>query len=126
MGLRAFLHVKLDVEDLERSLEFYCGRLGLRQIVRYDRDDGIVIVQLSPTGEPPGVELWYEAPGTALHNDRLHIAFAVEGVSEVVEALRRHGVPIEREPFRIGHERIAFIRDPDGYLIELNEDLGAD
>jgi lactoylglutathione lyase len=116
--------VKLDVEDLERSLEFYCGRLGLRQIVRYDRDDGIVIVQLSPTGTTPGIELWYEAPGTALRNDRLHIAFAVDGVLEVVEALRSHGVLIEREPFRIGHERIAFIRDPDGYLIELNEDLG--
>lgn len=125
MGLRAFLHVKLDIEDLERSLEFYCGRLGLRQIVRYDRDDGIVIVQLSPTGEPPGIELWYEAPRTALRNDGLHIAFAVDGVPEVVEALRSHGVLIEQEPFRIGHERIAFIRDPDGYLIELNEDLGA-
>ena len=124
MGVTAFLHVKLDVEDLDRSLEFYCGRLAMRQVARYDRDDGVTLVQISPTGRPPGIELWYEPPWKALRRDRLHVALAVCELSQLVEALRRQGVAIEREAFRIGHELIAFIRDPDGYLIELNEDLG--
>jgi lactoylglutathione lyase len=121
MPLLAFLHVKLDVQDLAASLEFYQGKLGLRPIVRYDRTDGITIVQLSPTGLPPGVELWYEPPHGPLETDRLHVAFAVEDVEGMIRQLRTQGIVIEREPFLIGHEVIAFIRDPDGYLIELNE-----
>ncbi|HET7232367.1 MAG TPA: VOC family protein [Longimicrobium sp.] len=121
MGVTAFLHVKLDVADLERARRFYCDLLSLRPIVRYDRDDGVTILQLSPTGEPPGVELWYEPPFRPDPGDRLHIAFAVTDLPAVVARIRDSGWPIEREPFRIGHEQIAFVRDPDGYLIELNE-----
>jgi catechol 2,3-dioxygenase-like lactoylglutathione lyase family enzyme len=121
MPLISFHHVKLDVEDLGRSLDFYCGLLGLKQIVRYDRDDGVSIVQLSTTGQPPGVELWHEPPWAGLRNERLHFAFAVTGLASLVEDLRTRGVVVEIEPFTIGHEKIAFLRDPDGYLIELNE-----
>lgn len=122
MPLKAFLHVKLDVQDLERSLDFYCGKLRLRQIVRYDLPGGGVIVQVSPTGQPPGIELWYERPFKGFDNDRLHVAFEVEDVEAEVRELRGRGVRVEQEPFRKGHEVIAFLRDPDGYLIELNED----
>lgn len=122
MPLKAFLHVKLDVQDLERSLDFYCGKLRLRQIVRYDLPEGGVIVQVSPTGRPPGIELWYERPFKGFDNDRLHVAFEVEDVEAEVRELRTRGVSVEQEPFRKGHEVIAFLRDPDGYLIELNED----
>src|ERR1700685_2450023 len=121
MPLNSFHHVKLDVEDLERSLHFYESLLGLRQIVRYDRADGVTIVQLSPSGQPPGIELWYEPPWKGLRNERLHFAWAATGLASLVEDLRARGVTIEIEPFSIGHEHIAFLRDPDGYLIELNE-----
>jgi lactoylglutathione lyase len=121
MSLQTFLHVKLDVEDLMRSLDFYCDKLQLKQIVRYDLPNNAVIVQVSPTGQPPGVELWYEKPFKGFNNNRLHIAFEVDDVVGTVSELRRRGVFIEQEPFRKGHELIAFIRDPDGYLIELNE-----
>ena len=122
MTVKAFLHVKIDVEDLERSLDFYCGKLLLQQIVRYDLPLGTVIVQVSPTGQPPGIELWYEKPFKGFDNDRLHVAFEVEDVERTVRELRERGVWIEQETFRKGHELIAFLRDPDGYLIELNED----
>lgn len=120
--INAFLHVKLDVEDLMRSLDFYCDKLQLKQIVRYDLPNKVVIVQISPTGRPPGIELWYEKPFKSFNNNRLHVAFEVQDLVGTVRDLRQRGVFIEQEPFRKGHELIAFVRDPDGYLIELNED----
>jgi lactoylglutathione lyase len=121
MTLKAFLHVKIDVQDLERSLDFYCNKLQLKQIVRYDLPNDAVIVQVSPTGEPPGLELWYERPFKGFNNDRLHVAFEVEDIEAQVRELTLVGVHIEQMPFQKGHELIAFLRDPDGYLIELNE-----
>jgi lactoylglutathione lyase len=117
--------VKIDVQDLERSLHFYCGLLGLKQIVRYDLPNGIAIVQLSPTGKPPGIELWHEPPWKGFCNERLHFAFEVDDLVRVVHSLRECGAPVEVEPFQKGNEKIAFLRDPDGYLIELNEDTSA-
>jgi len=117
-----FHHVKLDVGDLDRSLAFYTGDLRWKVIVSYDRSDGVRIVQVSPTGAPPGIELWYEPPLGRSADDRLHIAIGVEDVARAVERLRGLGVRIDREPFTIGNETIAFIRDPDGYLIELNSE----
>jgi lactoylglutathione lyase len=121
MSSGAFLHVKIDVADLERSLRFYLDTLGWRQIVRYDRNDGVMIVQVSPTGQPPGIELWYEPPHSGFHLDRLHFALSTSDLVATIERLAEQGVQIERPPFRIGHELIAFIRDPDGYLIEFNQ-----
>jgi lactoylglutathione lyase len=121
MRVKRFLHVKLDVADMKRSVAFYCGRLGLEQAARYDRDDGVTIVQVGPPGSCVGVELWREAEHGGYRNERLHLAFEVSDLECMVEELRGAGVTIDREVFTIGNERIAFIRDPDGYLIELNE-----
>ena len=62
-----FNHLKIDVTDLDRSIAFYCGKLGFAQIVRYDRPDGVTIVQVSPAGQPPGLELWHEPAAAPLH-----------------------------------------------------------
>ncbi len=120
MEIISFLHVKLDIEDLDRSMAFYCGLLRLREICKYSIPNG-TIVQLSPTGTPPGVELWYEQPSVTVRETHIHIAFEVDNVAAWIQNLRSRGVEIERESFQIGHETIAFIRDPDGYLIELNQ-----
>jgi catechol 2,3-dioxygenase-like lactoylglutathione lyase family enzyme len=125
MPIESFFHVKLDIADVNRALAFYCGKLQFKEIVRYQLPGGGLIIQLSPTGNAPGVELWYERPYTGFSNDRLHIAFLVSDIGEVVRELKERGVEIEQEPFRKGHELIAFIRDPDGYLIELNEDTSS-
>lgn len=114
-------HVKLNVRDMERSLDFYRNKLDFREMARYPIDSGL-IVQLSHNGRPPGIELWYEEPALAVENKELHIAFEVSDVESYVSVIRDKGVRITREPFRIGHELIAFIEDPDGYQIELNQD----
>jgi lactoylglutathione lyase len=118
--INGFLHAKLDVHDLPRSERFYRDLLGLAEIVRYQIPGG-TILQLSPTGRSPGVELWYEAGRTLAPPSDCHIAFDVDDTRSAVERLRAAGVPIHTEPFEVGHEIIAFIRDPDGYLIELNQ-----
>lgn len=114
-------HLKIDVADLERSLRFYRDQLGFHEIARYDVPKGPTIVQVSPTGTPPGIELWYEPPFEGLHNDRLHFAFQATDVPALARELEAKGVSIEREPFKIGNEHIFFVRDPDGYLLEFNE-----
>jgi catechol 2,3-dioxygenase-like lactoylglutathione lyase family enzyme len=120
VSVRAFLHAKLDVTDMERALAFYCGLLGCREIVSYPIPAGR-IVQVSPTGRSPGVELWYEAPASPVPALGIHVAFAVDDTRVLVERLRAAGVAIAKEPFEIEDEVIAFVRDPDGYLVELNE-----
>ncbi|MGH9890385.1 MAG: VOC family protein [bacterium] len=119
--VKNFLHVKIDVEDLDRSLDFYFNKLGFKQIVRYDVPNGPTIVQVYPTGASPGIELWYQPPFRGFKNDRIHIALEAEDVEGTVLELRAKGIFIEREPFTLGDEVIAFIRDPDGYLVELSE-----
>lgn len=123
MGVKRFLHVKLDVADIDRSVAFYCDVLGFEPVVRYDRDDGVTIVQVAAEGSPVGIELWRESDHVGLGNDRLHVALETSDLAATVERLRADAVTIEQEIFRMGHEQIAFIRDPDGYLIELNESV---
>jgi lactoylglutathione lyase len=118
--IQAFLHAKLDVADLARSEHFYADLLGLVEIVRYEIPGG-TILQLSPTGRSPGVELWYEASRPVAEPTACHIAFDVDDTRGWVERLRREGIDIAREPFDVGDETIAFVRDPDGYLVELNQ-----
>lgn len=119
--LKGLHHVKLNVRDMERSLDFYRNKLDFLEMARYPIETGL-IVQLSHNGHPPGIELWYEEPALAVENKELHIAFEVSDVESYVSVIRDKGVRITREPFRIGHELIAFIEDPDGYQIELNQD----
>lgn len=120
MAIQSFLHVKLDILNIEESLDFYCGYLNLRQICRYEIPNG-AIIQLSTTGKPPGIELWYDESYQELPETRIHIAFDVDDVRSFTEELRSKGIEIATEPFEIGDEVISFIRDPNGYLIELNQ-----
>lgn len=114
------MHAKLDVHDLPRSEMFYRDLLGLREVVRYRIPRG-TILQLSPTGRSPGVELWFEEGRILAPPTECHIAFDVDDTRSWVERLRAAGVTIHQEPFEVGHEIIAFVRDPDGYLVELNQ-----
>ncbi|GAA1938442.1 VOC family protein [Kitasatospora viridis] len=118
-----FDHVRLDVCDIERSAEYYTAALGLREVVRYTVDQR-VILQVAPEGLPPGIELWQEAGLTPVPHRTQHAAFSVSDVPRLVEHVRSLGYPITEEPYRIGEETVAFLTDPDGHLIELNDFRG--
>jgi catechol 2,3-dioxygenase-like lactoylglutathione lyase family enzyme len=113
-------HLRVDVRDIDQAERFYAEALGLRQIVRYETDNG-VILQMGPDGAPPGVELWFERELKPRPSETEHLAFAVDDVPGFVEHVRALGYEVAREPWKIDTETVAFVRDPDGHLVEIND-----
>ena len=121
------LHTMLRVKDLDASIAFYCGQLGMELRRRTDYPGGEFTLAFVgyPGDDSHEIELthnWdgrdYEI-GTAFG----HIAIGVHHIGALCEKLRAAGVPITREPGPMKHGTtvIAFIRDPTGYPIELIE-----
>lgn len=115
-----YLHTMVRVSDLERSLDFYCNKLGLKEIRRHDVPQGrFTLVFVAPEGqEDCPLELTYNWDFEVLTGGRNfgHVAYEVDNIYETCEALIRKGVTINRPP-RDG--RMAFIRSPDEVSIEL-------
>ena len=115
-----YLHTMVRVSDLERSLDFYCNKLGLKEIRRHDVPQGrYTLVFVAPEGqEDAAIELTYNWDPETLTGGRNfgHVAYEVDNIYETCEGLLRQGVIINRPP-RDG--RMAFIRSPDEISIEL-------
>ena len=115
-----YLHTMVRVTDIEKSLEFYCDRLGLTEVRRKDSEPGrFTLVFLAPPGnEEAQVELtynWDPEPYTGGRNFG-HLAYEVENIYVSCQRLMDGGVVINRPP-RDG--RMAFVRSPDGISVEL-------
>ena len=115
-----YLHTMVRVGDLELSLDFYCNKLGLKEIRRHDVPQGrYTLVFVAPEGqEDAAIELTYNWDPEVLTGGRNfgHVAYEVDNIYETCERLLRNGVTINRPP-RDG--RMAFIRSPDEISIEL-------
>jgi lactoylglutathione lyase len=123
-----FLHTMVRITDPERSRAFY-EALGFR----FSRDMDIVRDgELEATnyffslGEDENVlELTYNHDGRKydLGTGYGHIALGVDDLDGTLGRLAEQGIEPEREPYRVreGGSRICFVRDPDGYRIELIE-----
>ena len=115
-----YLHTMIRVSNLEASLDFYCNKLGLKEIKRKDNEAGrYTLVFLAPEGqEDAQLELTYnwdpEEYGTGRNFG--HVAYEVENIYELCANLQAKGVTINRPP-RDGW--MAFIRSPDNISIEL-------
>lgn len=119
------LHTCLNVADGERAVAFYTEQLGFeetwsfttadgRTTNRYVAADNGVELQLSDTdGESPS-----EA-GTLWD----HVAVAVEDVDEAFDRIDHHGVVKEPGDQPEAGARTAFVRDPDGHVVELIQPL---
>ena len=115
-----YLHTMVRVTDIQASLAFYCDALGLRELKRYDSEEGrFTLVFLAAEGnESAQVELthnWDPEPYEGGRNFG-HLAYQVEDIYATCQRLMDNGVVINRPP-RDG--RIAFVRSPDGISIEL-------
>ena len=115
-----YLHTMVRVTDLNESLEFYCAALGLKELRRYENEQGrFTLVFLSaPEDEEAQVELTYNWDSESYDGGRNfgHLAYNVDDIYESCERLRDHGVVINRPP-RDGY--MAFVRSPDGISVEL-------
>lgn len=115
-----YLHTMVRVTDLDASLDFYCNKLGLQELHRYDVEAGrFTLVFLSaPGNELAQVELTYNWDPESYTGGRNfgHLAYEVENIYETCQRLQDGGVTILRPP-RDGH--MAFVRSPDDISIEL-------
>ena len=115
-----YLHTMVRVTDIEKSLEFYCDKLGLMEVRRRESEKGrFTLVFLAPPGnEEAQVELTYNWDPESYTGGRNfgHLAYEVDNIYASCQRLMDGGVVINRPP-RDG--RMAFVRSPDGISIEL-------
>ncbi len=111
-------HTMLRVRDLEASLAFYCGFLGLQQTGRREIGDEATLVFLADDSGRELLELTFNKDGRDYEpgNQFGHVAFLTADLDAVVAEVERRGWWYRRSP-RPG--RYIFIKDPDGYDIEI-------
>jgi lactoylglutathione lyase len=107
------------VTDIDASLDFYCNKLGLVEVRRYDNEQGrfTLVFLAAPGDEEAQVELthnWDPEPYDEGRNFG-HLAYEVDDIYALCQSLMDAGVTINRPP-RDG--RMAFVRSPDNISIE--------
>ena len=124
-----FLHTMVRVRDLEKSLKFYTGLLGMKVLRKRDYPSGkftLAFVGYGDETDHTVIELthnWDQAEPYNLGTAFGHLAIGVPNVYQACDRLAAAGVKIPRPagPMAHGGSVIAFIEDPDGYRIELVE-----
>jgi lactoylglutathione lyase len=119
------LHTMLRGGDLDRSLKFYTGVLGMKVLRRTDYPDGkftLAFVGYGSESETAVIELTHNwgVEKYELGNAYGHIALEVEDAYATCEEVKKRGGRVTREagPMKHGTTVIAFVEDPDGYKIE--------
>lgn len=122
-----YLHTMVRISDVDRSLDFYCNKLGLVEVSRFENEKGRFTliflaapadVEQAKAKRTPLVELTYNWDPEEYKGGRNfgHLAYRVDDIYEVCRRLMDGGVTINRPP-RDGH--MAFVRSPDDVSIEL-------
>ncbi|HZR80616.1 MAG TPA: lactoylglutathione lyase [Candidatus Binatia bacterium] len=120
------LHTMIRVNDLEQSLAFYTGPLGMKLLRRHDFPGGRFTLAFVGYGDESSntvLELTHnwDTKSYDVGNGFGHVALGVEDIYATCDRLRAQGVKVVREPGPMQHGKtvIAFIEDPNGYRIEL-------
>ena len=115
-----YLHTMVRISSVDDSLDFYCNKLGLIELRRYDDDKGRYtnIFLAAPGNEHSMVELTHNWDSEEYAGGRNfgHLAYGTENIYMLCQHLMDNGVTINRPP-RDG--RMAFVRSPDNISIEL-------
>ena len=121
-----YLHTMVRISSVEDSLDFYCNKLGLIELRRYDDDKGRYtnIFLAAPGNEDAMVELTHNWDPEEYAGGRNfgHLAYGTENIYALCQQLMDNGVTINRPP-RDG--RMAFVLSPDNISIELQQQGGA-
>ena len=122
-----YLHTMIRVSDVDASLDFYCGKLGMTEVRRHESEAGrFTLIFLAASKDAsagrergaPTLELTYNWDPEPYAGGRNfgHLAFEVDDIYALCERLQEGGVTINRPP-RDG--RMAFVRSPDNISVEL-------
>ncbi|HEX6956866.1 MAG TPA: lactoylglutathione lyase [Ferrovibrio sp.] len=123
------LHTMLRVLDIDKSLDFYVNKMGMRLLRKKDYPTGeftLAFVGYGDESDHAVIELthnWGQKEPYTIGSGFGHIAIGVPDIYGLCEKLQQAGVKIPRPPgpMKHGGSVIAFIEDPDGYKIELIE-----
>lgn len=122
-----YLHTMVRVHDLDASLAFYCGLLGMVEVKRYESKEGEFTLVFLAAAEDvdqankeqaPVIELTYNWDGEIYQGGRNfgHLAYEVDDVYAICQKALDQGITINVPP-KDGH--MAFFRSPDNISIEL-------
>src|SRR5690606_7954509 len=122
-----YLHTMVRIRDIDQSLDFYCNKLGMKEVRRSENEAGRYTliflaapedVEAAEKNQAPLIELTYNWDPEDYQGGRNfgHLAYEVDDIYETCQRLMDAGVTINRPP-RDG--RMAFVRSPDGISIEL-------
>ncbi|SHG02439.1 lactoylglutathione lyase [Vibrio gazogenes] len=134
MSNNRILHTMLRVGDLERSIKFYTDIMGMKLLRKNENAEykyTLAFVGYSDESEGAVIELTYNwgVETYDLGNAYGHIAIGVDDIYQTCQVIKDAGGDVTREPGPVkgGTTHIAFIKDPDGYMVELiqNKQAGA-
>tara|TARA_B100000963_G_scaffold311013_1_gene287768 strand:+ start:72 stop:497 length:426 start_codon:yes stop_codon:yes gene_type:complete len=117
-----YLHTMVRVENIEKSLHFYCDILGLKEVRRKESEKGrftLIFLAADNSDEKTGLlELTYNWDPEEYKGGRNfgHLAYSVKNIYDTCNRLMQNGIIINRPP-RDGH--MAFVKSPDGISIEI-------
>lgn len=121
-----FLHVMIRVRDIKKSLKFYTELLDMN-LVKEKRLSDCTLYFLADEFGQVQIELTYNdetpAEGYQIGSGFGHFAFEVDSIPAFTEKMNKFGVEYLYEPYKLTEigSTIAFLRDPDGYEIEIIE-----
>jgi lactoylglutathione lyase len=122
-----FLHTCYRITDPDKSQAFY-EALGLEKRRELPIRDEAMNYFYGVPGQDEELELTYNfgVDSYELGTAYGHIALAVDGMDETLARLAEHGIEPERAPYTVrdGGSLLCFVRDPDGYRVELIEKSG--
>ena len=117
-----YLHTMVRVKNIEESIDFYCNKLGLKEVRRKESKKGrftLIFLGAENSDEKTGLlELTYNWDPEEYTGGRNfgHLAYSVNNIYETCDSLIKNGITINRPP-RDG--RMAFIKSPDNISIEI-------
>ena len=122
-----YLHTMVRISNVQESLDFYCGKLGMVEVRRTESEAGRYTniflsapddVDSAKADWSPTLELTFNWDPEEYSGGRNfgHLAYEVDNIYELCQSLQESGVVINRPP---KEGRMAFIRSPDGVSIEL-------
>ncbi|MBY8142131.1 lactoylglutathione lyase [Vibrio fluvialis] len=126
MSNNRILHTMLRVGDLDRSIEFYTQVMGMKLLRKHENAEykyTLAFLGYGDESEGAVIELTYNwgVESYDMGNAYGHIAIGADDIYATCDAIKAAGGNVTREPGPVkgGTTHIAFVKDPDGYMVEL-------